>query len=222
MKTDMILFVGNFLCKHGYNPTYLELLLEDLKHYPIHSVSSLKNKLLRLMHMVTAFYRNIFSIRLLVIDTYSTFAYNYALVISIISRIHRKPYILNLSGGDLGSRLIDSNSFKAILKHSHLNISPSKFIYEKLQEHNIESLYIPNYVNLELYNYSSRSSYSPRLLWIRSFHKIYNPEMAIETLRLLQKTYPDCHLCMVRPAKDNSLFKIKKLVEKYQLLPNLT
>ena len=29
----MILFVGNILRKHDYNPTYLELLLEDLKHY---------------------------------------------------------------------------------------------------------------------------------------------------------------------------------------------
>ena len=221
-KIKLILFVGNFLCKHGYNPTYLELLSEDLKQYPIHSVSTFKNKLLRLIHAVMAFYKNIFSIKLLVIDTYSTYAYYFALIISILSKLHRKPYILNLSGGNLENRLIKSYSFSIILKHSYLNISPSRFIYEQLQKQNIHSIYVPNYIDLEFYPYLKRSAYGPKLLWVRSLHKIYNPEMAIETLKLLQKIYPDCQLCMVGPDKDNISLRIKMLAEEYKLLQNLT
>jgi len=217
----MILFVGNILSKHGFNPTYFELLAHDLDEYQIFCTSDKKNKILRLLYMIVMFYKNIFNIKLLVIDTYSTHSYYFALIISMISRFHRKPYILNLSGGDLENRLINTNSFKTILKHSALNISPSKFIYEKFQTHHIKSLYIPNYLNLKLYPYYRRSSFGPRLLWVRSFHKIYNPEMAIETVRLLHEKYPDINLCMVGPTKDNSIVLVKRLAEHYNLIPNL-
>jgi len=213
----MILFLGNILGKHDFNPTYLELLSGDLKHYPICTVSHYKNKYFRLIHMVVVFYRHIFSTKLVVIDTYSTFAFNFALIMSFISRWHRKPYILNLSGGDLENRLINSKSFKTILYYSTLNISPSRFIFEKLQQHNFQSLYIPNYLNLDLYPYYRRTSFSPKILWVRSFHKIYNPEMAIEVLKLVKKKYSNCNLCMVGPFKDDSIVHVRALSKKYKL-----
>ena len=41
----MILIIGNFLTVHGYNPTFLELLANDLKlRYNVYCVAKKKNK----------------------------------------------------------------------------------------------------------------------------------------------------------------------------------
>ena len=59
----MILFVGNILSKHGLNPTFLELLASNLKNkYQINLVSDRENKIFRLVHMFSQFYRNILKI----------------------------------------------------------------------------------------------------------------------------------------------------------------
>ena len=127
----MILFAGNFLCKHGMNPTFLELLATDLKNkYPIHIVSDKKNKIFRLLDMLCQFYKHIYKIDLVIIDIYSSHAYYFGLIMAIVSKIHNKPYLLVLSGGNLGERLKYSSSFKSILNNSTSNISPSKYLLE--------------------------------------------------------------------------------------------
>ena len=56
----MILFVGNFLTKHGLNPTFLDLLASNLKNkYPIQLVSDRKNEAFRFVHMLSQFYKYI-------------------------------------------------------------------------------------------------------------------------------------------------------------------
>tara|TARA_B100001029_G_C15039767_1_gene442745 strand:- start:781 stop:1788 length:1008 start_codon:yes stop_codon:yes gene_type:complete len=213
----MILFIGNFLRGTGSNPTYLELVALDLKEYPIVLVSSYKNKLIRLLHMIVTILKNLFTLKLVVIDTYSTKAYNFALIISIISKLLKIPYMLNLSGGNLDYRMKYSYSFKIILKYSRINISPSKFIYKILKDNGVDSVYLPNYINLKEYPFIEKSFYAPKILWVRSFHKIYNPIMAIEVLRILDKKFPECLLCMVGPYKDNSLKDVKELSKQYSL-----
>ncbi|MBP9192953.1 MAG: glycosyltransferase family 4 protein, partial [Ignavibacteria bacterium] len=48
-----------------------------------------------------------------------------------------------------------------------------------------------------------------KLLWVRSFHEIYNPVLALEILKALKENFPDAELCMVGPDKDGSLEKVK-------------
>jgi glycosyltransferase involved in cell wall biosynthesis len=49
------------------------------------------------------------------------------------------------------------------------------------------------------YPFRLRRQPRPRLLWVRAFHKIYNPVMAVQTLALLRLECPDIHLDMVGP-----------------------
>ena len=54
-------------------------------------------------------------------------------------------------------------------------------------------------------------------MWLRSFHEIYNPKMAIEVLKILNDYYNDVKLTMVGPDKDGSLKKCLRLSKKYKL-----
>tara|TARA_B100001250_G_scaffold413708_1_gene448737 strand:- start:546 stop:1559 length:1014 start_codon:yes stop_codon:yes gene_type:complete len=216
----MILFIGNFLTAHGYNPTFLEILGNELSEkYDIELVSSKKNKLFRLYDMFKYYIINLKKIKLLIIDTYSSNAFYYALLLAFFSILMNKKYILVLSGGGLGRRLDNSFLFNIILRKSYLNISPSKYLYKKFINYNIE--YIPNYIDLEKYHFKKRKNLAPNLLWVRSLHEIYNPKMAVLVLKSLIKTYPKATLCLVGPAKDESLNEIQRLIKKYDLVKSI-
>ena len=51
----------------------------------------------------------------------------------------------------------------------------------------------------------------PKLLWVRSFHKVYNPRDGNYVAHELNKIYPNVELCMVGPDKDGTLEKCKRL-----------
>ena len=64
--------------------------------------------------------------------------------------------------------------------------------------------YIPNFIQLDDYPFRLRKLLNPKLFWVRSFHKIYNPKMAIYVLYNILKEYSNAHLTMVGPEKDGS------------------
>jgi len=212
----MILFIGNFLTSHGYNPTFIEILANKLnRKYNVNYISDKKNKIIRLLDMVLKFYRFINKTKLVVIDTYSTSAFYYALIMAIICKIHGKPYILVLSGGNLAKRLNSSIFFRTILNSSVQNISPSKYLQKVFKTYN--AIYIPNFLDLSMYQFQNRQVIKPNLLWVRSIHKIYNPEMAILVLNEIVKRYPQAKLCMVGPPKDAILKKVLNLIKRLNL-----
>lgn len=62
---------------------------------------------------------------------------------------------------------------------------------------------------------------SPRLLWVRAFHAVYNPVLAIDVLVGLLKDYPDAALCMVGADKDGSLQQVQQYVMEKDVLPHV-
>ena len=79
------------------------------------------------------------------------------------------------------------------------------------------TLLIPNVIPITKYNFKNRQKLQPRLLYVRSFAKIYNPTMAIEVLKELKNTYSEAVLCMVGPDKDGTLKDVKHLINTYDL-----
>ena len=59
------------------------------------------------------------------------------------------------------------------------------------------------------YQFEERNFEEIKLLWVRSFSKIYNPELAIKVLKTLIDEGIPASLCMVGPDSDGSLKKLK-------------
>jgi glycosyltransferase involved in cell wall biosynthesis len=76
---------------------------------------------------------------------------------------------------------------------------------------------IPNFIEIAHYPFKERTNIRPHILWVRSFHQIYNPKMAIEVVKKLKKTYPDVTLTMIGPDKDGSKVEVEKLIKKENL-----
>lgn len=106
-------------------------------------------------------------------------------------------------------------------KAAHV-VAPSQYMYEALQKKGVEVKFIPNFIPIDDYIFKSRKQLSPRLLWVRSFHKIYNPELAIAVVAQLKAKYPSVYLTMVGPDKDGSLEQCRELVKSKALETSVT
>ncbi|QKJ64780.1 glycosyltransferase family 4 protein [Flavobacterium sp. M31R6] len=207
-----LLYIGNNLSKHGVTPTTIEILgpLLEQEGFTVSYSSSLKNKVLRFIAMVWSVfqYRNADYV---LIDTYSTTNFWYALATSQLCRFLRLKYIPILHGGNLAFRLKNNPKIsQMIFKYSFQNVSPSLFLIKHFRAEGYENvIYIPNAIELENYPFLEREKAKPNLLWVRSFAKIYNPMMAVEVFAAIKKKYPEATLCMVGPEKDGSLLDAK-------------
>jgi len=209
----VILYVGNILSGHGYTPTFIELLAPKLSDkYELKTASSKKNQISRMIDMMGMLFKFRKQINLLLIDSYSRRAFWYTYILALLSKIYGIKYVPILRGGGYPERLKKSPSkCNFIFSNSFKNISPSLYLKKSFEDENFDVEYIPNFLPIGEYKFKERVSVSPKLLWVRSFHKIYNPVLAIEVLNELKKKFPDAILCMVGPDKDGCL---KDVIER--------
>ena len=220
----MILYIGNKLSQHGFTPTNVETLGPKLQEqFDVLLISDKKNKIFRFFDAVITIIRHRKKISLVFIDTYSTSNFYYTLVAAVLCQYFKLPYIPILHGGGLPDRLKKSPKLsELVFKKATANISPSHYLMEAFRNHGYQVEYIPNYIDTENYPSAVRSKLRPCLLYVRSFHKIYNPEMAVKVLKKLSADYPEIELCMVGPNKDGSKEKVEQLADSLGISDKLT
>ncbi|WP_040278178.1 glycosyltransferase family 4 protein [Psychroserpens damuponensis] len=216
-----ILYIGNNLSNNKSNVSGIQTLgpLLENEGYFIYYASSKTNKALRLFDMISSIIKYSEKIDSVLIDTYSTQNFYYAWIISIISRRYKIPYVPILHGGNLPARLEKHPKMSnMVFKNSKFNVSPSIYLKDAFNQNGYNNVkYIPNTLNIENYKCIEKDFVCPRLLWVRSFSKIYNPQLAIKVLERLKVTYPNAELCMVGPDSDGTFIDVKKLANKLNL-----
>jgi len=220
MKKE-ILYIGNALSRKGANVTSIETLGNFLKQegYIVKKVSSKANKVLRLMDMLWAVLKYRKKVSYVLIDTYSTTNFWYAVLVGRLCDFYKLDYIPILRGGDLPQRIQRSKKrSKRLFENAKINIAPSQYLMKAFEKEGYSNLkYIPNTIAIDNYIFKERQQVQPKLLWVRSFSQIYNPLMAIKILEELLKMYPDASLCMVGPAKDETFDVCSSYARKHQL-----
>ena len=220
MRNKRILYIGNNLTKKTkYNSTLIVLtkLLRN-EGYLVSISSDKMNKIVRLFDMVLSFFKNCRKVDYILIDTFSTSNFYYALIISQLSRIFRVKYIPILHGGNLPARLEKNKFFSNLLfSYSYKNIAPSNYLKSAFDKKGYSTVFIPNIVEIENYQFKKRDNLQPRLFWVRAFKEIYNPTLAVKVLYKLKTIYPEATLCMVGPFVDKSYEESIKLVKELKL-----
>jgi glycosyltransferase involved in cell wall biosynthesis len=216
-----LLYIGNELELRGGAPTSIDSLTPLLKKegFEVKTSSAKENQLLRLSEMMISIIRNKSWADVVLIDTYSTRNFWYALLTAELCNKLNLDYILLLHGGGLPGRLKNTPKLSASLfKKAKLNIAPSRYLFKEFQQAGFKNIeYIPNSIFLKDYSFKIRNVIKPKLLWVRAFAKIYNPILAIKVLEELLKEYPKAELCMVGPEKDESFKECFKYAESNKL-----
>ncbi len=221
MEKRKLLYLGNKAASFGGTVTTMESLSRHLtsEGFDVISASSQKNKVFRLWDMIFTVLKNARRTHFVLIDTYSTQNFYYAVTIGNICRLLNLPYIPILHGGNLPERLQKSKKLSwKLFNGAKLNVAPSGYLLHHFQQSGYSNVVrIPNSIDIERYPFKSRSSFRAKLLWVRSFSKIYNPALALEIVEEFMKQGIDIELCMVGPEKDGSLAKCKSLVMEKSL-----
>ena len=212
-----LLYIGNKLSNSIGIPTTIDTLSTLLKEegYLVLSVSSFKNKALRMLDMLCQTFINRNKVDIVLIDTYSTQNFYYAVLVSRLCKILKIPYIPILHGGNLPNRLKKNPGLsRKIFTFSKTNIAPSLYLFNAFSTEGYKNLcFIPNTIEIKNYPFLQRKKVSLKLLWVRSFASLYNPMLAIQIIELLIEKGYDANLCMVGPEKDGSLAACKLEVE---------
>lgn len=209
------------LSGHNGSVSVIENLAPKLAgYYEIECASSKKLQIARLLDMLFTFLKRRRKTTVVIIDSYSTRAFWYTIAISLACRLFRIPYIPVLHGGNFPERLKKSKFWsKQVFENSFVNVAPSGYLFHHFKSAGFYTVYIPNHIDIDKYTFRLRDSARPKILWVRAFHKIYNPNLAIDVVSRLKADFPLIELCMTGADKDGSLavfneYAITKGVEK--------
>lgn len=212
-----LLYIGNKLAQHGATPTTIDTLgtLFEKEGYSVKYASTYRNKALRLGNMVGQVFRNRNTVDYVLIDTYSTTNFWYAILVGQLCTMLSLNYIPLLHGGNLPKRLEQNPKWcQLFFGRAHRIVAPSKYLLTAFEAKGFPCEPIPNSVEVNDYPFQKREHIRPKVLWVRSFAKIYNPGMAVTVIHQLKKEYPDAELCMIGPDKDGSLVETQQYAQE--------
>ena len=213
-----LLIVGNFLSKSIGNRSVCEDLAERLPGYgwQVSTTSHRPGRVRRLADMLLTAWLTRDGYWMAQVDLYSGPAFYWAAAVCGLLRMMNKPYILTLHGGNLpqfGRR--HRWSVKKLLQSAAAVTAPSRYLFEEMREYRADIQVLPNAIALAHYPFVPRDTARPRLVWIRAFHHIYQPSLAIRVLAQLKELFPDIQLTMAGPDKgDGSLQEARAIARE--------
>lgn len=183
----------------GKIPSPAEFHAEHLAQagYSVMSVSHHPNRYMRLLDIMWTLLskQNMIDIQVLQIFCGPSFVVED--VASLLGKLSHKKIVMVLHGGDMPrfARRFP-NWTRRVLQRADRIITPSAYLKRELAWLGFPMQIILNVIDFSHYPYRHRSTLRPRLFWMRSFHEIYNPEMAVRVVEHLRPLVPDIHLTM--------------------------
>jgi glycosyltransferase involved in cell wall biosynthesis len=221
MTNKSILMISNFLPQPKYNKNIWHSLAERLSEtgWDVITTSNKINQLHRLLDMIWCIWRERRRFKVAQIDVFSGKAFFFAEVSCKLLQSIKKPMVLTLHGGGLPEFAAKHpRRMKNLLRAGDRVATPSAFLKNELKAFHSNIQVIPNPVDISHAIYRQRDMAEPKLIWVRAFHAIYNPLMAIDVLRKLKPIISQIHLTMVGPDKlDHSLKRVMVSIKKFGL-----
>jgi glycosyltransferase involved in cell wall biosynthesis len=220
------LLIGNFLSKQVGTRSVCEDLSQRLESigYPVTKTSDKSQRIPRLFDMVTTILSRRKEYDLAYLEMYSGLAFVWVEICAWLLSFLRKRFVLTLHGGGLpGFAQKHPLRVSRVLSLASTVVTPSLYLKESLARFCADIHYLPNAIDLGQYNFHVRDHPAPKLIWLRAFHSIYHPEMAILALSEMLKHVPDATLTMLGPDKlDGSLERVMTLVNTMNLQQQVT
>lgn len=186
----------------GRNPGFITTqgqIIADLfqqEGYTVVSASSRINRLTRILDVIWTIFTNRNSADTVIIDVYSGLSFLLADAASFVTKLFRVPTVFVLRGGSLPEfRASYPKWVKRVLRRGNILVSPSTFLSQDLASC-FSIRVVPNIIFLDSYPFRLRKQISPRLIWMRSFHPIYNPKLALDVFASIKAEYSEATLVM--------------------------
>lgn len=220
-----VLLVGNFLSSTRGIRTVCEDLAERLvaSNWQVLTTSAISGRLNRLLDMMTTVWCKRRQYLAAQVDVYSGAAFLWAEAVGWMFDRMGKPYILTLHGGNLPAFARQwPKRVRRLLSNATVVTAPSCYLIKQMALYRTDIRLLPNPLNLCAYRFKLRKQPRPHLIWLRAFHEIYNPSLALKVLAILIAHFPDIRLTMVGPDKgDGSLRQTRQTAIELDILDRI-
>lgn len=183
------------------------------------TTSGLRQRRLRPLDMLWTAWHRRSAYAVAHIDVFSGAAFRWAEAVGGLVQRLGKPLVLSLHGGNLPQFAAQQpQRIGRLLQRAQVVTAPSPYLREALGRWRADIQLLPNPIPIEQYTARLRTAVAPRLLWLRSFHHMYNPTLAVQLAAQLRLRYPDLRLTMVGFDRgDGSLGETQALVQAHGL-----
>ncbi len=195
-------FVGPHLARHpGWVTTQSEVVsaLFAQEGYEVRSTSSVRSPWWRTFDMLSSIFRWHRRLDLMVLSVFSGRAFLYADWLGRLARRVGLKQVFFLHGGDLPELARRApERVRRVLARADAIVAPSPFLARMAEDLGLEATVIPNVLDLHDYTFRARVELVEpiKILWLRTFHPIYHPELALEVLDRLRRRGIDAELTM--------------------------
>lgn len=189
--------------------------------FTVYKRSNKRNRLLRLADTISFILANIGKYEVVIVQVFSYKAFLLESTVILLNWLFRKKVIAVIRGGAFPEFTQKYTAFVHFVlnKCNHVE-TPSKYVIEELAKHEITVGYTPNFIDQTHFPYLWKNPNQPKLLWVRAFHKIYNPEIAIRCVAYLKELFPNIKLTMVGPDQ-GELKNCQQLILALNLTDNI-
>lgn len=224
MPGKSIILIGNFLSASGGKRSVCEDLADRLARsgWRVLSASNREGRFEKIADMLLTVWKERRNYSVAHVDVFSGKAFFWAEAVCAVLKAIGRPYVLTLHGGALpvfAQRW--PGRVNRLLQSAAAVTAPSDYLRSSFVAIRPDLRIIPNALSLADYPFRCRARPSARLVWIRSFHEMYNPVMAVDTVDRLRGLWPDTTLTMIGPDRgdgslDRTVQRIKHLgLEKH-------
>jgi L-malate glycosyltransferase len=213
-------FIGSMLGRHPGQVAIMGEILAGLfeqSGYKVIAVSRRQNRVARLADIAATLVLRRRTIELQCLQVYGGLSFVGEDVASWLGRLLGHRIIMHVHGGAMPEFMAGHPRWACrVLRRADAIVCPSPFLARALAKYKFEARIIPNVVDQRIYPFRHRRRLRPRLLWMRSFHPVYNPEMAVRVLKHVKKQIPDATLVIAGQDKGMES-KVRELADELQV-----
>lgn len=137
-----------------------------------------------------------------IVGLYSGRAFLWGEAVSWLLEKLGRPFVISLHGGALPEFAKQHPQRMAnTLNKAAAVTAPSRYLAELMRPYRDDIQLLPNPIEVGRYEFRLRSQAQPKLIWLRSFHQIYNPALAVKVAARLREEFPELSLTMIGPDK---------------------
>lgn len=224
MNNPRILFVGPMLGTNpGWVPNPMEILAPYLeaRGYTCLFTSRIVRRYRRFVDMLVFLPAHRREYDIVCLQVYSGPSLVVEDATSLLARFLHKPIVMVLHGGAMPVYMKKYPRWtRSIFRRADVVVTPSRYLADAVAVLGFRATVIPNIISISAYPYKRRRSFSPKLLWMRTFYDYYNPQMAVLVLKDLLRDFPDAELTLAGQEKGIEQ-DVRRLVAKLGLVAHV-
>jgi glycosyltransferase involved in cell wall biosynthesis len=191
--------------------------------YQVITTSHHANRVRRVIDMVVTVLRRRSAFDVAQVDVFSGAAFIWAETVCWALRVARRPFILTLHGGALPTYARRwPGRIRRLLSSAPAVTTPSPYLAKEFGHLRADVILLPNPLDVSKYLFQIRSRPLPNLVWLRAFHRMYNPALAVRVAWFLRRQNHDAKLTMYgADSADGALDNAQELADRLGVSSNI-